>query len=110
MMSLSKSRHISWKMAVDNTETESPYNIIVGRDLQAKLGINILYSSKSLKWDGLQVSMRRVTGDVLEKHQKFSASDGTNNLLEPSAKKSEELLYVLLQDIQDDLEEKERGN
>jgi hypothetical protein len=37
------SREISWNVAVDDTAQQSKYEMIIGRDLQLALGMDILF-------------------------------------------------------------------
>jgi hypothetical protein len=43
---------------VDDTAQQSKYDMIIGRDLQLALGMDILFSTKQLKWDGIIIPMR----------------------------------------------------
>jgi hypothetical protein len=47
------SRKIKWNVAVDDTSQQSKYDMIIGQDLQLALGMDILSSTKHLKWDGI---------------------------------------------------------
>jgi hypothetical protein len=47
------SREINWSVAVDETAQQSKYDMIIGRDLQITLGMDILFSTKHLKLDGI---------------------------------------------------------
>jgi hypothetical protein len=52
------SREINWNVAVDDTAQQSKYDMIIGRNLQLALGMDILFSTKQLKWDGIIIPMR----------------------------------------------------
>jgi Retroviral aspartyl protease len=58
------SREISWNVAVDDTAQQSKYEMIIGRDLQLALGMEILFSTKHLKWDGIAIPMRTQHTDL----------------------------------------------
>jgi hypothetical protein len=58
------SREISWNVAVDDTAQQSKYEMIIGRDLQLALGMDILFSTKHLKWDGIVIPMRTQHTDL----------------------------------------------
>jgi hypothetical protein len=55
---LAPSRKINWSVAVGVTAQQSKYDMIFGRDLQLALGIDVLFSTKHLKWDGMVIPMR----------------------------------------------------
>jgi hypothetical protein len=52
------SREINWNVAVDDTAQQSRYDMIIGHDIQVALGMDILFSTKHLKWDGITIPMR----------------------------------------------------
>jgi hypothetical protein len=52
------SREINWNVAVDDTAQQSKYDMIIGQDLQLVLDMDILFSTKHLKWDGIIIPMR----------------------------------------------------
>jgi hypothetical protein len=52
------SREINWNVAVDDTAQQSKYEMIIGSDLQISLGMDILFSTKHLTWDGIVIPMR----------------------------------------------------
>jgi Retroviral aspartyl protease len=58
------SREIHWNVAVDDTAQQSKYEMIIGRDLQIALGMDILFSTKHLKWDGIAIPMRTHNTDL----------------------------------------------
>jgi hypothetical protein len=58
------SREIHWNIAVDDTAQQSKYKMIIGRDLQIALGMDILFSTKHLKWDGIVIPMRTQSTDL----------------------------------------------
>ncbi|CAJ1938110.1 unnamed protein product [Cylindrotheca closterium] len=51
---------ITFPMHVDESSSSS-YDMIIGRDLQNSLGIDILWSKQSLMWDGISVPMKGYT-------------------------------------------------
>ena len=50
------SREIEASVAVDDSN-RGPYHMILGRDLQKQLGLDILWSSGQISWDGITVPM-----------------------------------------------------
>lgn len=56
----SSQKEITWQCHVDTTsdpETEN-YDIILGKDIQQYMGLDILNSSLTIKWDGTEIPMR----------------------------------------------------
>lgn len=55
-----RSTTISFDCYVDPTQTsnENNYDLILGKDFQQELGIDILNSSQMLRWNGIEVPMR----------------------------------------------------
>ena len=52
-------RDISWTMYVDESDnTDSRYDMIIGRDLLDELGFDFLFSEGLMKWDNATVPMR----------------------------------------------------
>ena len=60
MVDFSTQKRVTWTFHVDSTTTPSGagYDMIIGRDLLFKLGIDIKFSSGTLKWDDTEVPMR----------------------------------------------------
>ena len=56
----STQKRVTWNFHVDNqtTSSKSGYDMIIGHDLLDKLGIDIKFSSGTLKWDDTEVPMR----------------------------------------------------
>jgi hypothetical protein len=52
------SREISWEISVYETEQQSHYDMVIGRDLQLSLKLEILFATKQFRWDGLSIPMR----------------------------------------------------
>ncbi len=57
MPDFTPSKTIEWQFAVDETTLYSKYNMILGRDIQQALGMDILWSTGHLRWDGIQIPM-----------------------------------------------------
>jgi hypothetical protein len=61
------------EISVD-TAQQSKYDMIIGRNLQLALGMNILFSTKQLKWDGIMIPTHTpnakfvLSGDTNEKY------------------------------------------
>jgi hypothetical protein len=52
-------KDISWTMFVDESDTKlNTYDMIIGRDLLHELGIDLLFSTREMKWDQGTVPMR----------------------------------------------------
>ncbi|CAJ1955442.1 unnamed protein product [Cylindrotheca closterium] len=63
---------ITFPMNVDESSYSS-YDMIIGRDLQNALGIDILWSKQSLMWDGISVPMKGYTERSDENKDKLQA-------------------------------------
>jgi hypothetical protein len=46
------------KFSVEETEQQSHHDMIIGRDLQLALKLDILFSTKQFRWDDLSIRMR----------------------------------------------------
>ena len=57
----SEHRAVTWDFFVDNTSTENgmKYDMILGRDFLSAFQIDMLFSENIIRWDGLQMDMRR---------------------------------------------------
>jgi hypothetical protein len=40
--------------------------MIVGRDLQHAMGMDILFSTKTLRWDGVEITMRTAKSNLID--------------------------------------------
>jgi hypothetical protein len=58
LIDFNPSHEIEFVVAVDKTDSQSCYDMIIGQDLQHAMGIDILFSSQRLRWDGNEVPMR----------------------------------------------------
>ena len=59
LFELHPDKQITWEMHVDETEhLADRYDIIVGRDLMLSLGLNLLFGSKEIEWEGATAAMR----------------------------------------------------
>jgi len=54
------SREFTWTCAIDasSTNDQQKYDMIIGRDLQQHLKLDIVWSTSTLHWDGLTIPMR----------------------------------------------------
>jgi hypothetical protein len=60
------SKSVTWDMFVDEIDDKNrPYDMIIGRDLQKVLKIDILWSEERMDWDGISVPMRSKSQDHL---------------------------------------------
>ena len=60
IVDFSTSKKVTWTFHVDSTTraTQAGYDMIIGRDLLRKLGIDIKFSSGTLKWEDTEIPMR----------------------------------------------------
>lgn len=60
IVDFSTQKRVSWTFHVDSTtlSTRSGYDMIIGRDLLSKLGIDIKFSSGTLQWEDTEIPMR----------------------------------------------------
>jgi hypothetical protein len=57
LIDFAPSRKIEWLAAVDETESQSCYDMIIRQDLQQAMDMGILFLSQRLKWDEIEVPM-----------------------------------------------------
>jgi len=69
LIDFAPSREIEWLVAVDETESHNRYDMIIGRDLQHAIGMDILFSSQKLRWDGIEIPMRTVNLNLIDFEQ-----------------------------------------
>ena len=62
----SSSLEVQWACAVDENP-DSTYDMIIGRDLQSALKMDILFSTGSFTWNGITIPMR--TGQQKSKEE-----------------------------------------
>ena len=55
---LHRDKHIKWMMHVDESNSLTKYDIIVGRDLLQATGIDLLFSSKEIQWEQATCPMK----------------------------------------------------
>ena len=53
------SKEITHSFAVDETENEHTYDVILGRDLLTQLGMDILCSKGRIVWDDISIPMKK---------------------------------------------------
>ena len=65
----SNSKQINFSCQVDahNKSKSSPYDIILGSDFMAALGIDLLYSKRIIHWDG-EASPMKASGILNDKN------------------------------------------
>ena len=56
LLGFSPSRVISWSVHINNTNSQ--YDMIIGRDLQFALGLDIIWSKQHIQWDGLTCPLK----------------------------------------------------
>ena len=68
LIEFSNSKQIKWDFQVDSTQQSGnvQYDMIIGSDLMAQLGIDIAYSTKEINWDGETIPMKTL-GELAEK-------------------------------------------
>ena len=55
-------REVKWSVYVDESASEtSNYDMIIGRDLLEELGIDLVFSNHTMKWDNATVPMRNLS-------------------------------------------------
>jgi len=75
----SSSMEVQWSCAIDENP-DSTYDMIIGRDLQSALGMDILFSTHSIIWNGITIPMR--TG---QQRSKEALSAYLDNVIETSS-------------------------
>jgi hypothetical protein len=53
-------------VADDVTDNSSWYDMIVGQDLQGAMGMDILFSTKTLRWDGVKIPMQTANSNLVD--------------------------------------------
>ena len=62
LLEFTPSREIIFTMAVDEEERQHrSYELIIGQDFMKALGMDILWSTKELRWDNITIPMRTIT-------------------------------------------------
>ena len=51
---------------VHDTPQDMSYDIIIGQDLMQQMGVDLLNSTKTIRWDDQEISMRPRSTAVLE--------------------------------------------
>ena len=65
------------------TKTLGNYNLIIGRDLLHKLGVDISFSSKTMTWNDVTIDMKLPTctgEDVFHVEDELFVSDKTDHI------------------------------
>ena len=52
------SKSITYTFQIDKTKSNHKYDVILGRDIQRALGMDILWSKETIIWDNISVPMR----------------------------------------------------
>jgi hypothetical protein len=66
LIDFAPSREIEWVVAIDKTDSQSCYNMIIGRELQHAMAIDILFLSQRLRWDGIEVPMQTANSNLID--------------------------------------------
>jgi hypothetical protein len=66
LIDFAPSREIEWLVAVDETDSHSRYDMIIGRGLQYAIDMDILFSSQKLRWDGIEIPMRTTNSNLID--------------------------------------------
>jgi hypothetical protein len=79
LVDFATNKRVMWTFHVDNSTTskQAGYDMIIGRDLLIKLGIDIKFSSGTLKWEDTEIPMRE-SGELRDRqiaYHCFYASD-----------------------------------
>ena len=77
LMDFTPSKTIEWQAALDETKQQSTYGMIIGRDLQEALGIDIRWSTRTMQWDEIIVPMKTfVCGKKNTEHDRLMQGTG----------------------------------
>lgn len=57
------SKEITWNFHVDETDSDSNYDMIIGEDILNELGITLDYNTKSMAWEDKIIDMTRVINE-----------------------------------------------
>jgi hypothetical protein len=66
LIDFAPSHKIEWVVAIDETDSQSRYDMIIGRDLQQSMGMDILFLSQRLRWDGIEVQMQTANSNLID--------------------------------------------
>ena len=53
-------------VVVDKTDSHNRYDMIIGQDLQHAIGMDILFSTQKLRWDGIEIPMRTANSKLID--------------------------------------------
>jgi hypothetical protein len=80
LIDFAHSREIEWVVAVDETDSQSCFDMIIGRDLQQAMGMDILFSSQRLRWDGIEVPMQTKNSNSIDLDKMNSTNKNTRDV------------------------------
>jgi hypothetical protein len=66
LIDFAPSRKIEWMLAVDKTDSQSCYDMIIRQDLQQAMGMDIFFLSQRLRWDGIEVPMQTASSNLTD--------------------------------------------
>lgn len=84
------SKAITWTMAVDESPLDRKYDMIIGRDLQQALGLDILWSSGQLRWEDHIIPMRSVATSSRIEQEATGVPDAMHAYYQELAQMSDE--------------------
>jgi hypothetical protein len=68
---------IEWVVAIDKTDSQSHYEMIIGQDLLQAMGMDILFSSQRLRWDGIEVPIQSANSNLIDSDKTNSTNKNT---------------------------------
>ena len=66
LINFAPSCKIEWLVAVDKTESHNLYDMFIGQDLQHAIGMDILFSSQKLRWDGIEIPIQTTNSNLID--------------------------------------------
>jgi hypothetical protein len=64
-------------VAIDKTDSQSHYEMIIGQDLLQAMGMDILFSSQRLRWDGIEVPIQSANSNLIDSDKTNSTNKNT---------------------------------
>jgi hypothetical protein len=77
LIDFAPSHEIEWVVTINETDSQSCYDMIIGQDLQHAMGIDILFLSQRLRWDGIEVPMQTANSNLID----LDKINSTNKIL-----------------------------
>jgi hypothetical protein len=61
--------------AIDETDSQSWYNVIIWWNLQQAMGVDILFFSKKFRWDGIENPMQIKNSNFIDLGKKIKQTE-----------------------------------